>query len=281
MVREGLCELDAVTYGTVIDGLCKAGNVAMAIEMLRVMEKERSCCKPNTRVYNIVIDGLCKDRMIDSAFKLFDEMSEKGISRNVVTYNALICGLCNLSRWSEVKMLMEEMIGSYKIYPDVFTYNSLVDALCKEGLVDEAEDVIQIMKQQNVAPDVISYSALIDGYCLQGRMDEARYVFDSSMARMNIWSYTILINGYCNKKRIDDAMHMFREMPRKGLKPNVTTYTSTFELMLDLLDTEDKNSTIIKMIQKLANEDEDRSRDDESRHGRRSRNGLLGIDWII
>ncbi|GFQ05679.1 pentatricopeptide repeat-containing protein at1g62670 mitochondrial [Phtheirospermum japonicum] len=109
MFKEGLCELDVVTYGIVIDGLCKAGNVAVAIELLRVMEKRRSC-KPDTHIYSMVIDGLCKDRMIDSALKLFDEMSEKDIVPNVVTYSALICGLCNLSRWGEVKMLLEKMI---------------------------------------------------------------------------------------------------------------------------------------------------------------------------
>ncbi|KAL6565310.1 hypothetical protein OROGR_002261 [Orobanche gracilis] len=147
MVREGLCELSVVTYGTVIDGLCKAGNTAMAIELLRVMEK--GSCKPNARIYSMIIDGLCKDGMIDSAFKLFDEMSEKEITPDVVTYTALVCGLCNLGRWKEVKMLMKEMI-SYKIYPNVFTFNSLIDGLCKEGLMDEAEDVLSIMKQQNV-----------------------------------------------------------------------------------------------------------------------------------
>ncbi|KAL3619689.1 hypothetical protein CASFOL_034601 [Castilleja foliolosa] len=31
----------------------------------------------------------------------------------------------------------------------------------------------------------------------------------------------------------------------------------------------------------LVNKDEERSRDDESRRGQKSRNGLLGIDWII
>ncbi|KAL6501172.1 hypothetical protein OROHE_025035 [Orobanche hederae] len=171
IVREGLCELDVVTYGTLIDGLCKASNTAMAIELLRVMEK--GSCKPNTHVYSMIINGLCKDGMIDSAFKLFDEMFEKGITPNVVTYSALICGLCNLSRWKEVKMLTKEMI-SYKIYPNVFTFSTLIDGLCKEGLIDEAGDVLSIMKQQNVIPNVVSYSSLMDGYCLQGRIDEAR-----------------------------------------------------------------------------------------------------------
>ncbi|GFQ00403.1 pentatricopeptide repeat-containing protein at1g62670 mitochondrial [Phtheirospermum japonicum] len=115
MVKEELCELSVVTYGTVIDGLRKVGNTAMAIEMLRVMEKGRSICKPNTHIYRMVIDSLCKDKMMDDALKLFDEMSEKGIPPDVVTYNALICGLCNLSCWSEVKMLVKNMIGCKNI----------------------------------------------------------------------------------------------------------------------------------------------------------------------
>ncbi|KAK6136000.1 hypothetical protein DH2020_030272 [Rehmannia glutinosa] len=62
IVRERLCELDVVTYGIVVYGLCKAGNTAMAIELLRVMEK--GSCKPNIHIYSSVIDSLCKNRMI-------------------------------------------------------------------------------------------------------------------------------------------------------------------------------------------------------------------------
>ncbi|KAK6135965.1 hypothetical protein DH2020_030303 [Rehmannia glutinosa] len=209
MVREGLCKLNVVTYGIVIDGLCKAGNTAMAIELLRVMEK--GSCKPNIQIYSTVIDGLCKDGMIDSALKLFAEMTEKGITPDVVTYNILVCGLCNLSRWREVKLLLKEMIDC-KIHPDVVTFNTIIDALCKEGLVDEAEDVLHLMMERDVVPDVVSYNALIDGYCLQGHMTKARNLFDS-MARKNIapdiWTFNALINGYCKKMKIDDAIHLF------------------------------------------------------------------------
>ncbi|KAK6136101.1 hypothetical protein DH2020_030149 [Rehmannia glutinosa] len=229
IVRERLCELDVVTYGIVVYGLCKAGNTAMAIELLRVMEK--GSCKPNIHIYSSVIDGLCKNKMIDSALKIFDEMLGKGITPNVVTYNILVCGLCNLGPWREVKLLLKEMIDC-KICPDVMTFSTLIDALCKEGLMDEAEDVLHLMMERNVVPNVVSYSALMDGYCLQGRMTEARNVF-YSMARKNIApninSFNILINGYCKKMKIDDAIHLFREMRLKGLMPNIVTYTTLLQ----------------------------------------------------
>ncbi|GFQ04825.1 putative pentatricopeptide repeat-containing protein at1g12700 mitochondrial [Phtheirospermum japonicum] len=196
MVEEELCELNVVTY--VIDGLCKAGNTPMAIELLRVMEKGRGC-KPNNHIYSMVIASL-----------------------------SLIRGLCNLSRCRDAKMVLKKMID-HKIYPNVMTFSTLVDALCKGGLLGEAEDVLQIMKQQNVNPNLFTYNSLMDGYCLQGRMDEARSVFDSSMPSMNIApdviSYSILINGYYKRKKIDEAMHMFREMPTRGLQPDIVTYS--------------------------------------------------------
>ncbi|GER34152.1 pentatricopeptide (PPR) repeat-containing protein [Striga asiatica] len=91
MVGEGLCELNVVTCGIVVDGLCKVGNTSMAIEFLRTMEK--GTLKPNAYIYSIVIDGLCKDRMIDSALALFNEMPKKDILPNVVTYSSLILEL--------------------------------------------------------------------------------------------------------------------------------------------------------------------------------------------
>ncbi|KAL3633998.1 hypothetical protein CASFOL_021052 [Castilleja foliolosa] len=227
MVKEELCRLNIVTYGTVIDGLCKAGNnTSMAIELLGEMEKERRVCKPNTEIYNMVIEGLCKDEKIDSALKLFDEMSAKGITRDVVTYNALVCGLCNLSRWDEAKRLIEEMIG-YTIYPNVVTFSSLVDALCKEGLVDEAEDVISIMKQQNMSPDIVIYNALMDGYCRNGQVERALLMLDALEQKgenLHISYYNIVMDGFCDGKKVDAARDIFRELASKGLEPDVVTY---------------------------------------------------------
>ncbi|KAL3630947.1 hypothetical protein CASFOL_023931 [Castilleja foliolosa] len=219
-------KMGVVKYGTVIDGLCKAGNTPMGLKLLGVMEKGSMSCKPGTHIYSMIIDNFYKDKNAVSALKLFDQMPT-----NVVTYSALICGLCNLSRWSEAKMLMEKMVG-FKKYPNVITFSSLFHELCKEGLVDEAADVIHIMNQQNVTPDVFTYNSLMDGYCLQGRMDEARNVFDS-MSNNNIapdiWSYGILINGYCKKNKIDDAMHLFLEIPQKGLKHDMVTYSTVLK----------------------------------------------------
>lgn len=77
-----------------IDGLYKAGNMAVALEVISVMEK--SGVRANTHIHDMVIHSLCMDRMVDSALQILDEMVRKGVYPNVYTYSSLIFGLCNL-----------------------------------------------------------------------------------------------------------------------------------------------------------------------------------------
>ncbi|KAJ0716910.1 putative tetratricopeptide-like helical domain superfamily [Helianthus annuus] len=72
LIKHKLCEPNVVMYSTMIKGLCKVGNNDIAIGLLRLMD-ERGC-KPNVVVYSTIIDSLCKDKLIEDAFKLFNEM---------------------------------------------------------------------------------------------------------------------------------------------------------------------------------------------------------------
>nr|GMD95861.1 putative pentatricopeptide repeat-containing protein At1g12700, mitochondrial [Ipomoea batatas] len=229
LVRENVCKVNQITYGVLINGLCKSGHTQNALDLLIVMQEEGP--KPDTIAYSTVIDSLCKDRMVDQALGLFSEMIERGVPPNIITYTSLIQGLCNFSRWKEVTKLMNEMV-LHNVYPDVYIFSILVDALCKEGMLESAETIIQIMIQRKIYPDVVTYNPLIEGYCLQGRMNEARKAFGrvvESGLQPNVWAYNTLINGYCKIKEMDEAMHLFCEIPQKGLHPNVVTYTTMLQ----------------------------------------------------
>lgn len=65
---------------------------------------------------------------------------EKIIAPDVVTYNCLNQGLCNLGRWREAKVSLTRM-KDFHIHLDVITYSIIIDALCKEGEVEAAEDI--------------------------------------------------------------------------------------------------------------------------------------------
>ena len=70
-------------------------------------------------------------------------MAVKGISVNVVTCNTLLCGFI-VGKLKEVTNFLNEMVLK-TINPSVYTYNILVDALCKKGKVKEAKSILFLL----------------------------------------------------------------------------------------------------------------------------------------
>jgi len=51
-------------------------------------------------------------------------------------------------------------MSNRNIGPDVVTYNTLIDVLCKEGKLDEARKLFDEMSDRNIGPDVVTCNAL-------------------------------------------------------------------------------------------------------------------------
>ncbi|KAH1086219.1 hypothetical protein AAZX31_07G096900 [Glycine max] len=75
-----------------INGVCKIGETRAAIQLLRKIDG--TLTEPDVVMYNTIIDCLCKHKLVPEACDLFSEMSVKGVSADVVTYNTLIYGFC-------------------------------------------------------------------------------------------------------------------------------------------------------------------------------------------
>ncbi|GLU09249.1 hypothetical protein SLE2022_261190 [Rubroshorea leprosula] len=82
------CLPDVITYGTIIDGLCKCGMVEMAKELFLEMKKKG--ISPNVIAYNSLLHGLCCVRNLDEPEGLFIEMVDEGVRPDVVTFTVLI-----------------------------------------------------------------------------------------------------------------------------------------------------------------------------------------------
>lgn len=63
-------------------------------------------------------------------------------------------------------MRLPNRMSDKGILTDLFTFNSLVDSLSKEGFTTEAHNLLDMMIQRGIKPDTITFNTLIDGYCL-------------------------------------------------------------------------------------------------------------------
>ncbi|GMP77350.1 hypothetical protein CsSME_00033650 [Camellia sinensis var. sinensis] len=117
--------------------------------------------------------------------------------------------------------MLRDMIDN-NVFPNVLTFNTLIDALCKERMAKAAEAILEVMVQRGVGPNPmqsrLTYGILMDGYFLRGQMDKGIEVFHSMVDKgiePDTLSYNILINRYCKNIKIEEAMDLFQEMPRK------------------------------------------------------------------
>lgn len=84
------------------------------------------------------------------------------------------------------------------VQPDVVCFNMLIDGLCKNWRMDEANRLAELMIQRGVNPDTSTCNALMDGFCLADRFDRARELLvsmGSKGCKQDAFSHSILING--------------------------------------------------------------------------------------
>ena len=71
LVAQGY-ELNHLTYGTLINALCKRRETGAAIQLLRQAERENVSL--NVVMYNTIIESLYKENRVTDAFDLYNKM---------------------------------------------------------------------------------------------------------------------------------------------------------------------------------------------------------------
>ncbi|CAI9102029.1 OLC1v1000217C2 [Oldenlandia corymbosa var. corymbosa] len=229
--------LKAAPCNALLTGLGKERDFKrMNLLMQEMKEKD---IQPDVLTFGILINHLCKFHRVDEALEMFGRMKggnvEEGsdlvvVEPDVVIYNTLIDGLCKVGRIEEALELMENMMtlkGGCK--PNTVTYNSLLDGLCKAGEIRRAFELFDRMSKAGVDPNVITLNTLLDGMCRSEQVGSAMDFFDEMQGRglkVNAITYTILITAFCGANNIDKAFSLFDQMVQSGCFPDAKVYYS-------------------------------------------------------
>ncbi|OMP04150.1 hypothetical protein COLO4_09903 [Corchorus olitorius] len=143
----------AVTYGIMVDILCKAGRVDEAIGIVREMDSNG--CRPTSFIYSVLVHTYGIENRIEDAVDAFLEMERNGIKADIVVYNALIGAFCKVSKLKNVYRFLNEM-HTKGVAPNARTCNTILNTLIGRGETDEAIKVFRrIIKE--CEPDADTY----------------------------------------------------------------------------------------------------------------------------
>ncbi|XP_026378089.1 pentatricopeptide repeat-containing protein At1g12775, mitochondrial-like [Papaver somniferum] len=235
-----------VSYNAIIDTLCKGGLLDEALVLFSEM-LHASNVVPN--VGSSVGGGVA---VVAAGVAFFAASAS--------------CGLAGLIE-EEARRYFDEMVDR-GISPDTVTFNVLIDSHCKDGKTEDAWGLFKLMEKINIKPNLITYNSMMDGLCLVGRLPDAVKLFDSMVDKglePDDFSWNILIDGYCKNRKLDGAMQLFKKMKQNGLKPTTVTYNillrglyqdgrmktanNLFNEMLTMLDGYCKNGKIADAIE--------------------------------
>ena len=75
---------------------------------------------------------------------MFQEMEDKKLDHNILFYNILIDSMCNVEELKIAREIFNSLLAK-GLQPNVRTYNIMIKGFCKEGLIDEASELLEKM----------------------------------------------------------------------------------------------------------------------------------------
>ncbi|KAI8529085.1 hypothetical protein RHMOL_Rhmol12G0198300 [Rhododendron molle] len=235
-----------------MQGLGHEMDIDTYIKISRQFQKNKML-KDAVELYELMMDGPYKpsaqdcgvllrtisvggNANMDLVYRVVDKHEAAG---NVLTksdYDGIHRALTSVGRFDEAEKIVETM-RNLGHEPDNITYSQLVFGLCKAGRLEEASKVLDLMEAKGCIPDIKTWTILIKGHCAANEVDKALFCFANMMEKncdADADLLDVLVNGFISQNRIEGANQLVVEMVNKvRLRPWQATYKSLIQRLLE------------------------------------------------
>lgn len=148
------------------------------------------------------------------ALQVFDRLRNP----STAVWNQIIKGNA-LSGDSRKSVQLLNRIGGSLVMPDGYTYNYVINACAKGGMLEEGEQVHAKALKSGFCSNVFVRSSLVDFYVKSGGQEgvgKAQYLFDD-MGEINVVTWNSLLLGCIRSGDIQGAKRVFKVMPWRSV----------------------------------------------------------------
>ncbi|XP_057475983.1 pentatricopeptide repeat-containing protein At4g15720 [Actinidia eriantha] len=211
VIRNGYDSNDVVATA-IVDMYAKCGCLDYSTKVFQKIHN------PSVISYTSMIVGAAKYGLGKLSLELFEEMTERGISPNDVTFIGVLHACSHSGLVDQGLEHLNSMHHKHGIVPDTKHYTCVVDMLGRTGRLDEAYN---IAKSIQVKPDEgeLLWGTLLSTSRLHGRVDIAfeasKWLIESN--QQVAAAYVILSNTYALAGRWENVHSTRSEMKRNGV----------------------------------------------------------------
>ena len=137
-------------------------------------------------------------------------IKSRGVAPNTVVYNTLLHALCRNGKVGRARNLMNEMED-----PNDVTFNILISGYCKEGNSVQALVLLEKSFSMGFVPDVVSVTKVLEILSNAGHATEAAEVLErveSMGGLLDVVAYNTLIKGFCGAGKVMVGLHFLKQM---------------------------------------------------------------------
>ncbi|KZV42549.1 pentatricopeptide repeat-containing protein-like [Dorcoceras hygrometricum] len=167
---------------------------------------------------NRMITDLVKSGSLDTAHRMFAEMSE----RDVITWNIMISGYYRFGFSKESMILYIRMVNSGMI-ENSSTFSTVLSLCSSEGFYAQGLVVHCKVIVLGFSRNLYIGSALVDLYMKMGRTDIGYRLF-RNLPERNLAAWNVVLRGVCDTGRSKELLRLYYEMKIDNVEPNGVTF---------------------------------------------------------
>ena len=222
-ISEGI-EPGVFLYNAVIGKLGKARRIDDCLFYFGDMQSRN--VKPTSVTYGTLVNALCRTSEEKFAEEMFDEMESMPNYRpRAAPYNSIIQFFLNTKRDRSKVLSYFERMKSKNIKPTSHTFKLLIEAHASLEPVDlkAAEGVLGAIKAAGLEPEAVHYGSLIHAKgCVMQDMPGARALFDFVVSSGNIRPtdnlYQNLFEAMVANHQVANTTEVLRGMARRNVQ---------------------------------------------------------------
>ncbi|KAG5011515.1 hypothetical protein JHK86_023776 [Glycine max] len=183
-------------------------------------------------LYNVVMNLFRKSRDFQGAEKLFDEMLQRGVKPDNITFSTLV-NCASVSGLPNKAVVLFEKMSHFGCEPDGVTCSAMVYAYARTNNVDKAVNLYDRAKAEKWSLDAVTFSTLIKMYSMAGKYDKCLEVYQEMKVvgvKPNVVTYNTLLGALLRSKKHRQAKAIYKEMKSNGVSPDFITYASLLEV---------------------------------------------------
>ncbi|KAG1361290.1 pentatricopeptide repeat-containing protein [Cocos nucifera] len=209
LIKDGL-QSGAIVGTALVEMYAKCGDIDRAFKIFIKMVKKDVFC------WNVMIKALAIHGRVEDAMKLFALMKREGLLLNGFTFMSVLFACSHGGLVEEGRQIFDSMERDFKIQPKIEHYGCLVDLLCRNARLEEAQRVIKEMPYE---PDVAVWGALLGGCRTRNDLRLA----EKAMERIAEFEtneggvYALVSNMYAASSEWNEALKARQKMEQRGI----------------------------------------------------------------